>query len=447
MDDTITFMSYNSTGLDTVKVKFSLDICEKYDVDFFSLQEHFKFVNVDKYFKTGFSDYTSYLIPGHRALGQMVGRAKAGLAQLCRRELDIKKKRVSSTNYRVQAQILELPTCRVLWLNTYLPTDPQLQQYDDGDLQEVLEVVKGMMKDEEYDDVVWGSDLNWDPTRNSQFSRALAAFVQETELEPLWNHHPVPYTHVHTDGRSRSILDHFLVSPRLIPLVESCGIVERGDNRSSYCPVWLKLKLGSLPVRITGPKWIPRRPAWSKASSDQKNDYKGSLEQRLTQLQQQAEQVHGLACQDVHCRDADHSQLRDSYMLDILTAIKEASHSSLPMYGGCWLKDNRPGVNIPGWSREVKPHRDESMYWGELWKSSGRPTTGWLHGMYIEARRQYHKAIIRVKRNREKNQAEELLTAAMEGDVQLLKEMKTIKSIHRRNRKSQTVKSLYRSRL
>ena len=95
MDETVTFMSYNSTGLDSVKVKFSLDICEKYDVDFFSLQEHFKFVNVDKYFKTGYSDFTSYVVPGHRAPGQMIGRAKAGLAQLCRREYDIKKKRVA----------------------------------------------------------------------------------------------------------------------------------------------------------------------------------------------------------------------------------------------------------------------------------------------------------------------------------------------------------------
>ena len=314
-----------------------------------------------------------------------------------------------------------------MWLNTYLPTDPHLQHYDDDELQEVLEVVRNIMKNEDYDDIVWGSDLNWDPVRNNQFSRTLAAFVQETGLETLWNHHPVPYTHVHTDGRSRSVLDHFLLSPRLIPLVDSCGIVERGDNRSRHCPVWLRFKLGSLPVRKPSIKWVPRRPAWSKATSDQQKQYKFSLEQRLVQLQQQVDHLPGLGCQDVHCRDVDHSELRDSHMLDILTAIIEASNSSLPMYGGCWIRDNRPGVNIPGWSREVKPHRDNSVYWGELWKSSGRPNSGWLHGMYAEARKQYHQAILRVKRNRKRYQAEELLAAAMEGDVKLLKEMKTIR--------------------
>ena len=161
----------------------------------------------------------------------------------------MRKVRVGTTGFRVQAQVLEMPTSRVLWINTYLPTDPQLQHYDDGELQEVLEQVRDILSTAQFDDVVWGSDLNWDPARNTQFSRSMSAFVQEVGLASLWESHPVPYTHVHTDGRSRSVLDHFLLSPRLLPLVMGCGIVERGDNRSGHCPVWVRLKLGSLPVR------------------------------------------------------------------------------------------------------------------------------------------------------------------------------------------------------
>ena len=145
--------------------------------------------------------------------------------------------RVSTTGFRVQAQVLELPNSRVLWLNTYLPPDPQLQHYDDGELQEVLEEVRTIFQTAQFDDVIWGSDLNWDPSRKSQFSRSMAAFVQEMGLATLWASHPVPYTHVHTDGRSKSVLDHFLMSSRLLPLVDGCGIVERGDNRSRHCPI------------------------------------------------------------------------------------------------------------------------------------------------------------------------------------------------------------------
>ena len=60
-------------------------------------------------------------------------------------------------------------------------------------------------------------------------------------------------------------------------------------------------------------------------------------------------------------------------------------------------------------------------------KNAGRPNTSWAHQMYVEARKQYHHAVLSVRRKRDEHQAEELLVAAMEGDVQLLKEMKTIR--------------------
>ena len=218
--DTTTFMSFNSTGLDSAKVRFSLDLCEEYDVDFLAIQEHFRFVNTDKFFKSSFVDFSSYVVPGHRSTGQMTGRAKAGLTQICSKKYSVNRVRVVTAGFRVQAQILETPTSRVLWLNTYLPTDPQLQRYDDSELQEVLMEVRNILNNTEFDDIVWGSDLNWDPSRDFQFSRSLASFVQETGLVSLWESFPVPYTHIHTIGRSRSVLDHFLLTPRLLSLVE-----------------------------------------------------------------------------------------------------------------------------------------------------------------------------------------------------------------------------------
>lgn len=166
MMDSVSFMSYNSTGLDSAKIKFSNDLCDEYEIDFLSLQEHFKFVNTDKIYRRGFSDFNCYVKPGYRAPGQFQGRAKAGLAQLCRKEYSIKKVRVSTTGFRVQAQVLVLPNSRVLWLNTYLPPDPQLQNYDDAELQDVPAEVRAIFQTAQYDDVIWGSDLNWDPSRN-----------------------------------------------------------------------------------------------------------------------------------------------------------------------------------------------------------------------------------------------------------------------------------------
>ena len=282
----------------------------------------------------------------------------------------------------------------------------------------------------QFDDVVWGSDFNWDPSRNSQFSRSIAAFVQETGLTSLWDQHPVPYTHVHTDGKARSVLDHFLLSPRLLQLVDACGIVERGDNRSRHCPIWVRLKLGSLPIRKPSPKWVPNRVDWSKATSDQVCAYRAHLQISLEKIQAVAEQPlcsSSLQCDDIHCLVGDHSEARDSYVLDLLSAVIESSHLNMPTYGGSWFGSRRTGVSVPGWSTVVKPFREESLYWGNIWKASGRQTEGWVFENYKEARRQYHYAVLRARRAQEHHQAEQLLAASMEGDVQLLKEMKAIR--------------------
>ena len=91
---TVTFMSYNPTGLDyTVKYSFSINNCDEYDVDFLSIQEHFKSTkNTDQYFKKKFPDYFSYVVAAQRSPGQEYGRAKAGLAQLTRRGCKSRKK-------------------------------------------------------------------------------------------------------------------------------------------------------------------------------------------------------------------------------------------------------------------------------------------------------------------------------------------------------------------
>ena len=57
--DSTTFMSFNTTGLDSAKITFSNDLCDECDVDFLGIQEHFRFVNVDNFFKSGYVDYSS----------------------------------------------------------------------------------------------------------------------------------------------------------------------------------------------------------------------------------------------------------------------------------------------------------------------------------------------------------------------------------------------------
>ena len=196
---TVNFISYNSTGISADKCCFVNKLCEDNDVAFMSIQEHFKnSKTTDKYFRGKFENFSSYVIPGYRPSGQDSGRPKAGLAQLSSKHLDIRKDRVKTTSFRIQAQVLNFPTSRILWINTYFPTDPQTLAFDDSELMEVLGELTKIIENTDYTDIVWNGDINWDPRRNSGFSREVKSFVDRTGLVPLWDVHPVDYTHIHT---------------------------------------------------------------------------------------------------------------------------------------------------------------------------------------------------------------------------------------------------------
>ena len=61
---------------------------------------------------------------GHKEIGQEMGRAKAGLAQLSRNNVGVRKQRMITKSYRLQVQVLHFPSTRLLWINSYFPTDP-----------------------------------------------------------------------------------------------------------------------------------------------------------------------------------------------------------------------------------------------------------------------------------------------------------------------------------
>ena len=90
----------------------------------------------------------------------------------------------------------------------------------------------------------------------------------------MWQHHTVDYTHIHTDMRSTSVLDHFLVNERLVHLVEDCRVLHKGDNMSRHSPILLKLRVGEIPLKTKVKTSAQRKPAWHKATQEVLEDYR-----------------------------------------------------------------------------------------------------------------------------------------------------------------------------
>ena len=188
--------------------------------------------------------------------------------------------------------------------------------------------------------------------------------------------------------------------------------------------------MGKIPIKSKKVPHKSRKPAWFKASQDDKDQYTSDLHERLCNLDQPV----SLDCQNPNCKDASHTQDRDSYVLDILTSVIESSHSCIPLTGGsrgsfspdpsrsCPVKEG-----VPGWKDEVEPQRQESLFWHAVWRSAGSPKEGPLHHSMKTSRNLYHYLIRKVKKRSEVIRAQKLLEASENGSTDLLREMKKVR--------------------
>ena len=427
----VNFLSYNSTGMNTVKASWIRDLLEVTCSHFVGIQEHFKRTKtVDKFFRDNFSDFSSFVVPAHREEGQDSGRAKGGLATLSCKQLKVKCDRFQTKSYRLQAQTLYFPNTRILWINVYFPTDPQTVQFDESALLEVIGEIEAVMDCAEYDDCILQGDLNWDSDRQTGFSILMKRFCQRTGLVSVWDSFPIDYTHIHTDLKSVSKIDHFLVNERLLEHVVDAGPLHLGDNLSRHSPVIMKLNIGNIPLLNykEQPK-LPKRPLWYKADTEEIDNYTKELELKLAEIYV----PETLLCQDVHCQDDQHCQDRDHLVLDMMSTVIETSHQTIPLSRGGKMKKIDPRKHcpieevIPGWTEIVAPYKRDAAFWHFLWREADRPDRGEVRNIMVKTRNQYHYAVRKVKKMAGSIRERRLLEASEAGSVKLLEEMRKVR--------------------
>jgi hypothetical protein len=140
-----------------------------------------------------------------------------------------------------------------------------------------------------------------------------------------------------------------------------------------------------------------------------------------------------LQCRDATCKESRHSTARDGFVLDMMGCVIESSHATIPMTGG------KQGCSeercIPGWKEEVEPLRQSALLWHSVWVSLGRPPVGQARMLMVRTRAKYHYGVRSVRLREAEIKKQRLLEASSSGNMNLLKEMKTIKG----DKKSRTL--------
>ena len=263
--------------------------------------------------------------------------------------------------------------------------------------------------------------------RTSGFAASMHQFLESVGLVSAWERFPIDFTHLHTDDKSSSVLDNFYMNERLLQNVSSAGPLHLGDNLSRHSPIMLSLVIPEVPSSCTEGENVVRRPqplAWDRASQEQIQEYQAKLQAGLEEL----EVPDCISCINTKCMKANHSTARDNFVVDLMSKVLEAGYTSIPTTPAPRKvsETSKCHAQLPGWNENVKPRKEDSKFWYAIWLSAGRPSTGALHSVMVNAKMKYRQAVRSAQREANSAKASTLLAAAESGDRALLAKMKRV---------------------
>ena len=98
----VKFISYNSTGMNSVKTNWIRDLLDVSGAHFMGIQEHFKEIrSLINFFKKQFPKFDCCAMPAHREEFRDTGRGKGGLAQLFLKESNVQRMTVATPGWRL----------------------------------------------------------------------------------------------------------------------------------------------------------------------------------------------------------------------------------------------------------------------------------------------------------------------------------------------------------
>ena len=76
--------------------------------------------------------------------------------------------------------------------------------------------IENILDNNDFEDCIIGGDFNYDMKRNTGFAATVKDFATRIGVRSVWEKFPVDFTHLHTDMKSTSTLDHFFLNQNLL---------------------------------------------------------------------------------------------------------------------------------------------------------------------------------------------------------------------------------------
>ena len=315
-----------------------------------------------------------------------VGRPYGGCAIVWRRQLAITSTPIITNSPRICAVELKSDNIKLIIMSIYMPTDNEVSYIEYGD---VLDEISSILGSYDNYDVVLGGDFNVDFSRiGSRNLQLLKLFISQEELtcatlQIVNNNYSRSDVH-----NNRSFIDHFIVSQNIDFNV---SVSHDGDNLSDHDPITL-LTRNEIGLINSQPcvKYINN---WRDATEENIVNYKIRQNQKMIgyEIPDSIKNCTNLLC-------TVHNDLIYEKIDELLEILISSGDEVIPKKR---ISSNSKG-GIMGWNDFVKPFKEKSIFWNNVWKNAGSPQQGELANVRRFARYKYHWAL-NLKKVRKQN--------------------------------------------
>lgn len=394
--------SYNCRSLSALKRDFVKTLLVSCDILF--LQEHW--LSDDQLTLLGGLDegFTFTGVSGFGNKEILSGRPYGGCAILWRSALKFSVDFLSVNSRRVSAIKLSNDCCNLLLINVYMPfedSDCNVNEFFD-----VLFDIEYLLVNNVDCHYLIGGDFNVDLSRNTVHTALLRSFSDNNGLLYASDFDGANFDFTYQFNMSRfSLIDNFMLSSFLFHnMLQRADVVHDVNNLSDHEPVTIELCMSVTHVDIQRSTVPPlQKVSWTTAAESHVIDYREELVDRLKTV---VMPIDSLTCCDRRCSVAKHRSDIAEYANNIADVCIKAGLTTIPLM--------KPGHRAtPGFSEHVKPARDKSMFWHQLWLECGRPRTGHVADCMRRTRAAYHYALRSVKRRRDEITQERFATALL----------------------------------
>lgn len=379
------------------------------DLDILFIQEHWlPSVALNKFelFSNEFNFAGKSAMDSKFHSGVLVGRPYGGVGVFWRKSLGSNFKYIGAdSDGRVIAISFRADGNLIVCFGVYFPCDDYSRNYL-ANLDAVLGFITSVCDKYVGCKLMIMGDLNFQCEARCKGFNTFQLFAEMYDIvccDELDSMH-TGYTYFHESLNQRSLIDHVFVSKSIKVNMVHLSILDEGDNTSDHLPITCVVRccLSS----VMGFENVSVRSSvyrWDKGDLVSYNILTGELLGKIS---------HSCDCvrNGVNCSITDHHLEIDIYISEIIHCLNVAAERFVPKCKSSFFKHF--------WSDSLNELKNDSINAHEMWKLSGKPSSGPVFDIKKLAKWKYKLAIREATRNADAEFSNNLLDSLSNKDYQ-----------------------------